>query len=136
MNGVCDKFCKGCIYCQYATGDTFICAYYLKTNIRRPCPAGTGCTVKNTGKKKGAWEYQNDAEWAKKMKKAREVKRVVRTVICAECGAEFETTEPQKMYCSKRCKDRVSQRNAHRRYLDAKAKLISGKTGSTKAEML
>ena len=137
MNGVCDRFCKGCIYCQLASGNTtFLCTYYLVTDKRRPCPAGTGCTVKNTGKKKGAWEYQNDAEWAKKMAEARKAKQVVRTVICAECGTEFDTTVAHQIYCSKRCNNRVQQRKAHRRYLDGKAKSISSKTGSAKAEML
>lgn len=129
MNGVCDRFCKGCIYCNGTSGDyngSSCCTYYLVTDKRRPCPAGTGCTVKNTGKKKGAWRYKNYADWAEKMKKAREAKKVVRKVICKECGTEFETVSKLAIYCSKRCKDRVSQRNAHRRYLDGKAKSVSG----------
>lgn len=121
-NGVCDKFCKGCIYCQLASGDTmFLCTYFLTTNIRRPCPAGTGCTVRKEGRAKGAWEYKNDAEWAKKMQEARKAKAVVRNLVCPECGTEFETTVAHQVYCSKRCNNRVVQRKSHRRKMEAKA---------------
>lgn len=121
MNGVCDKFCKGCMYSSYACGEySRLCTYYLRTGIRRPCPAGTGCTVKTLGKAKGAWRYKEETDWAEKMKKAREAKQVVRKVICKECGTEFETVSKAAMYCSRRCKNRVSQRNVYRRMQNAK----------------
>lgn len=54
--GICNSFCKGCVYNQYASGvESTLCTYYLETGIRRPCPAGTGCTVKRTGRRKGDW---------------------------------------------------------------------------------
>lgn len=125
MNGVCDNYCKDCIYSNLAVGeDIFLCAYYFKTNTRRPCPAGTGCTVKRTGKKSGAWSEAKKKTWSKKMAAAREAKK--RTVICAECGTEFEASDPRAKYCSKRCCNRVQKRNQHRRYLDGKAKSIAG----------
>ena len=34
-----------CIYNGYCYTDTRYCDYYLTTDIRRPCPAGPGCTV-------------------------------------------------------------------------------------------
>lgn len=39
--------CRGCIYLGRA-GNTPICEYILKTEHRRPCPPGAGCTVKQT----------------------------------------------------------------------------------------
>lgn len=116
MNGVCDKYCKDCVYNNLAVGeDIVLCTYYFKTNTRRPCPAGTGCTVKKTGKKSGAWTDARKRDWAKKMAEARQAKKVVRTLICAECGKEFEASDPRAKYCSVNCKNRVSQRNMHRR---------------------
>ena len=54
MNGLVDKYCRGCIYltriCRSIT-DQRACDYIGATNRRRPCPAGKGCTVKKTGKK-------------------------------------------------------------------------------------
>ncbi len=41
--------------CKYL--DTHqICSYYIDTGIRRPCPAGAGCTVADTGKKNRPFE--------------------------------------------------------------------------------
>lgn len=52
-NGIVDSFCRPCIYagrnqCTKAPGT---CDYYLLTGKRRPCPAGKGCTVRDTSKK-------------------------------------------------------------------------------------
>lgn len=118
-NGICDKFCKGCIYSNLAAGeDILCCVYYLKTNIRRPCPAGSGCTVKETGRKKGAWQHQNDAEWAKKMQEAWKAKAVLRTAVCPECCTEFETIYTHQVFCSKRCNRHSAQRAWRRRKAD------------------
>lgn len=44
------KYCTGCLYSfEYshnARGALLGCQYFLETGIRRPCPAGEGCTVK------------------------------------------------------------------------------------------
>ena len=50
MDGVCDKYCKGCVYFSQVNGTIHYCAFYLDTGIRRPCPAGKGCTVKTRKK--------------------------------------------------------------------------------------
>lgn len=122
MNGVCDQYCKDCVYSNLATGeDILLCAYYLKTNIRRPCPAGTGCTVKKTGKKSGAWSDERKRSWAKKMAEARKAKKVVRNLVCPCCGTEFEATDLHTKYCSTRCKNRMSQRAAYMRRQKGKA---------------
>lgn len=40
-------FCDGCFYyAKMAGGDMRYCSYYFRTNERRPCPPGEGCTVK------------------------------------------------------------------------------------------
>jgi hypothetical protein len=99
------------VYNQVSCGDTqTLCVYYLKTDIRRPCPAGEGCTVKQKGRKKGAWEYQNDSQWAQRMYEAKMAKAVVRTAVCPVCGAEFETITCTKVYCSMHCKNKVTQK--------------------------
>ena len=47
MAAVCDKSCIGCRYLANLNGCTKYCSFYLDTGIRRPCPAGEGCTVRN-----------------------------------------------------------------------------------------
>ena len=45
-------YCVGCIYRRGSRGETS-CDYILMTGVRRPCPAGEGCTAKKTeGSKK------------------------------------------------------------------------------------
>ena len=50
----CDKFCDGCQFCGRINGGNHFhvgyiyCQYFLMTDKRRPCPAGDGCTVKET----------------------------------------------------------------------------------------
>lgn len=46
MNGVCDKYCGNCYYNRRISECLSFCNYYLATGERRPCEAGTGCTVK------------------------------------------------------------------------------------------
>lgn len=41
--------------CRYLDNH-HICNYYLITGQRRPCPAGAGCTVADTGRKLRPWE--------------------------------------------------------------------------------
>ena len=48
-----EKYCRNCIYYAKAGGIVWICEYLLKTDKRRPCPFGKGCTVRvNKGTKK------------------------------------------------------------------------------------
>lgn len=41
--------------CRYLDNH-HMCNYYLITGIRRPCPAGSGCTVADAGRKLRPWE--------------------------------------------------------------------------------
>ena len=42
-----DKFRDDCHYYKtFTTGGMRCCTYLLKTDKRRPCPPGEGCTVK------------------------------------------------------------------------------------------
>jgi hypothetical protein len=41
-----NKFCDDCWYCCKLADGLRCCNYLLKTNHRRPCPPGEGCTVK------------------------------------------------------------------------------------------
>ena len=52
------KSCKNCIYSYNVTDTLIICDYLLKTNKRRPCPAGKGCTAK-IKRKKGKKDVKN-----------------------------------------------------------------------------
>lgn len=45
-DNVTDKNCRGCVYLCTIYNDVRSCDYLLKTDKRRPCPAGKGCTVK------------------------------------------------------------------------------------------
>lgn len=48
MNGLCDEYCKECFFSSQTpnTGQARICDYILITYMKRPCKAGTGCTVR------------------------------------------------------------------------------------------
>jgi hypothetical protein len=45
---VCDENCMDCIYFTGHVEITWCCNYFLMTDHRRPCPPGTGCTVKQS----------------------------------------------------------------------------------------
>lgn len=51
---VCDANCGGCIHLTEVCwgGLSMACYYRINTGQRRPCPAGKGCTVKETGERK------------------------------------------------------------------------------------
>lgn len=136
-NGVCDSFCDGCAFSMKTNGASGerICEYFLTTGNRRPCPAGTGCTVKETGKKLNKWGYENNVNWAKaieernkqRMQYARQCqmeKRAHNPLIktCPECGGTFHANVAHQIYCSNRCKSRVESRKRYWRIKDAKAK--------------
>jgi endogenous inhibitor of DNA gyrase (YacG/DUF329 family) len=89
----------------WANGNLRVCEYFFCTGKRRPCPAGTGCTVKKTGKKKTNWRYEADRTW--EIKKKQEKEPVVYHRACPTCGTEFDTTSKNKVYCCKKCKDKA-----------------------------
>ena len=102
--GVCNSYCNGCIYLGYATGDMKLCEYMLKTDKRRPCPAGTGCTVKQTGDRKLPWRAEADETWKVNQKKPKKRKhKEVYHKKCPVCGKIFETTKIHKIYCCEDC---------------------------------
>ena len=107
---VCDKYCQKCIYLTHISDGCDACLYYLQTGNRRPCSAGTGCTVKSTGKRKRYLEQKRDIDWAKRMQEAKKAKAVPHNKICKECGSEFETVYKVQCFCSIRCKDRFYNR--------------------------
>lgn len=54
-----EKSCKNCVFSYMVCNQLYICDYFLKTNKRRPCPAGEGCTVKIKRKKGKAKDVKN-----------------------------------------------------------------------------
>lgn len=111
--GLCDRYCKGCVYNQHGASDKItLCTYYLDTDNRRPCPAGEGCTVKSTGKKKGMWEAEREEAWKRRTKN---ISKEVLHRVCACCGAEFDTNNKRKIFCSKQCSNIIAQRMFHKR---------------------
>lgn len=50
MIGLVDRYCRRCIYLTRVSGEKVgkACDYIGHTGHRRPCPAGTGCTVRKT----------------------------------------------------------------------------------------
>ena len=96
-----------------------LCTYFLATGIRRPCPAGTGCTVKQKGKRAGAWEYKRDSDWSRRMYEAKAAKNVLRTKVCPHCHKVFQTTVAHQIYCNKKCKDAAANKKYLQRKKDA-----------------
>lgn len=45
-------FCRNCVYFETWGDFALGCCYFLKTNKRRPCDPGEGCTVKVAIKRK------------------------------------------------------------------------------------
>jgi predicted nucleic acid-binding Zn ribbon protein len=112
--GVCDSYCKGCVFLGYATGDIKLCEYLLRTEKRRPCPAGTGCTVKQVGERKPAWVDEKDETWKAKLQRQKKLEpcKVVFHRVCPVCGTAFDTTDGKKIYCSSKCRDAMKVRKA------------------------
>lgn len=101
-NGVCDRFCNGCVFKQHINGGKLmLCEYYFRTGRRRPCPAGSGCTVKETGKRKFGWALENDATWENKQKWKVKYHRE-----CLYCGKGFDTSDGRKAYCCFECRNK------------------------------
>lgn len=100
---VCDSFCNGCIFKGSCNGGMPMCEYFLITDKRRPCPAGTGCTVKQTGRKRQKWRNEDHSRFKNSGRKRRNAK--VLQKVCPNCGQAFETTAAQQIYCCVKCKD-------------------------------
>ena len=109
---ICDKYCVGCVFLGYADGAINLCEYFLTTGKRRPCPAGTGCTVKQKGERKKIWSYQNDETWKAKQQRLKNGKTVYHRV-CPVCGTEFDTTDSRKIYCNRSCGNKYKWRKYH-----------------------
>ena len=53
MNGLCDSYCKPCVYSRMDTHHNLIhCDYIGITGHSRGCPAGKGCVMRVEGEKK------------------------------------------------------------------------------------
>lgn len=48
--------CQGCKYLGLV-GGYGCCLYYLRTDIRRPCKFGEGCTVKDMDESTGVYRF-------------------------------------------------------------------------------
>lgn len=102
---ICDSYCDGCIFKGILQSDLRVCNYFLATKIRRPCPAGKGCTVKQTGKKKYGWALEYDATWEQKKREPRiKPGKAVFHRECAYCGKKFDTVDSRKIFCSADCR--------------------------------
>jgi hypothetical protein len=103
---VCDSFCDGCIYKGIVEANLRCCNFIFVADKIRPCPSGNGCTVKKTVTKEEREEARakRHREWMEKKKAQR-----MRTVICAYCGREFQTSDSRKKYCRPDCSRRGRQ---------------------------
>lgn len=62
MNGMCDETCKGCAYVRVMAGEigfgnrrtrkTAWCDFIGVNRHSHPCPAGKGCTVRRTKRRR------------------------------------------------------------------------------------
>lgn len=104
MANVCDSYCKDCMYANTLVDGHIVCNYFLATNIRRPCKAGSGCTAKQTGKKIGRWDYENNAKWVNAQKERKEKKKQDKHGVCKWCGRVFVRDTHNKSYCSDKCR--------------------------------
>lgn len=129
MAGVCDAFCKGCAFYEPYSGT---CNYFLSTGQIRPCPAGTGCSVKRTGNKRCRWRHEGNASWknngnqlrTEKPLKASKPPKPPKEVyhrICKNCGTAFDTTDPRKLYCCRKCTNQARSRAQWLRRKEKKA---------------
>ena len=114
MANVCDSYCKDCMFSNTTGNGDICCNWYLATDIRRPCNAGTGCTVKKKGQKIGKWDYENNVKWMNAQKERKEKKRADKYGTCKWCGEVFVRDTHNKSYCSDECR----LAGYHQRYLE------------------
>ena len=117
MANVCDSYCKGCIYVGKSQGLP-CCRYVFVEDKLRPCPPGTGCTVKLTNKDvkrrneeerkaiavermklQAELRAQKHREHLAKKQAAQEAKRKP----CKHCGKIFLPSKEHRDHCSSEC---------------------------------
>lgn len=118
MPSICDSYCKGCIYLGKVSQAYMCCRYVFVEDKLRPCPAGTGCTVKQTDK-----EIKQKAEEAKKAliverkkrmaeqraeqqrlrAERKEAERLLRLKPCKNCGKIFLPNKDHRDHCCNEC---------------------------------
>jgi hypothetical protein len=62
MGKVVDQYCNGCIYLQGTRFRHFHCSYILKTDKKRPCDPGQGCTVRATKRRRRKKKVREENE--------------------------------------------------------------------------
>lgn len=114
---ICDEYCDGCAYLNRAGGTVIRCCnYYLTTGAHRPCPAGTGCIVKRSGKKQIQWSKENAERWQnlkekRQKQKPEKKKRIaqIQRIICKGCGKPFVPEDPRRLYCCEECREKARE---------------------------
>ena len=118
MANVCDSYCKGCIYVGKIGSGALCCRYIFVSDKLRPCPPGTGCTVKLTNKDvkrrneeerkaiavermklQAALREQKHREYLAKKQAAQEEKRKP----CKHCGTVFVPSKEHRDFCCSEC---------------------------------
>lgn len=108
---LCDDFCHDCAFRGDLNGYGTCCNFLLITGVMRPCPAGSGCTVKKRGRRLSAWNYEDAQKWNNSASKPIDLKnKKFWERTCQECGAQFYAYNPKQVFCSKKCNDRAQQR--------------------------
>jgi hypothetical protein len=105
--------------------------------VRRPCPAGAGCTVRERAKKGNKWSEMSLATWENKKRKLtaeqreeqkrrkEELKLIereqkARFLVCPYCGKEFKAYDPRQIYCCKSCKNMAQNKKKLQRDREAR----------------
>ena len=139
MASVCDSYCKNCIYVGKASWHTLCCRYVFVEDKLRPCPAGTGCTVKMTDQEvkrraaaaKKANDIERKAIIAQKKRENYAKKRAERRKFCRYCGKEFMPTKERHFFCCSECAtkytDENNRRRNHERWIKRKAAMKEAK---------
>ena len=117
MASICDSYCRGCIYSGKSQGLP-CCQYVFMEDKLRPCPAGTGCTVRITNqevrrrneeerkaiavermKLQAALREQKHREYLAKKQAEQEEKRKP----CKNCGKIFLPNKEHRDHCCNEC---------------------------------
>ena len=157
MASVCDNYCKGCIYLGKINGNAPCCQYVFMEDKLRPCPAGTGCTVRITNQEA---KRRNDEE-----RKAKEIQRMKlqaelreqkhreylakkqaeqeeKRKPCKNCGKIFLPNKDHRDHCCDECayqyhlkteNERSKRRWAERREKANEQKCVSGTAEEARA---
>lgn len=118
--------CAGCVYASSAHNIP-MCNYIFIAGKRRPCPPGTGCTVKITDKKvkkrkakeRRALSVEQQKRKAERDRQYREKKKASTRKLCRYCGKEFAPTPENHHFCCEECREaqnKENRRKADRRH--------------------